>query len=133
PPSSHRALHIPLDRDAPPAPRCPPIAASCPVASVPLRSHAQAASPETRTPAQPPPARPCGSPRCAPVPVARCARPDPSWCSCSSCELHSHDLDRAPNPTPERLPLTKMELDLLALLVEHPGRVFSREELLNRV
>src|SRR5690606_25477608 len=29
--------------------------------------------------------------------------------------------------------LTRMELDLLALLLEHPGRVFSREELLNRV
>jgi DNA-binding response OmpR family regulator len=29
--------------------------------------------------------------------------------------------------------MTKMELDLLALLAEFPGRVFSREELLNRV
>ncbi len=29
--------------------------------------------------------------------------------------------------------LTRMEFDLLALLVEHRGRVFSREELLNRV
>ncbi|HEY4122622.1 MAG TPA: response regulator transcription factor [Byssovorax sp.] len=28
---------------------------------------------------------------------------------------------------------TRMEFGLLALLVEHPGRVFSREELLNRV
>ncbi len=31
------------------------------------------------------------------------------------------------------VPLTRMEFGLLALLVEHPGRVFSREELLNRV
>ncbi len=31
------------------------------------------------------------------------------------------------------VPMTRMELGLLALLVEHPGRVFSREELLNRV
>ncbi len=31
------------------------------------------------------------------------------------------------------VPMTRMELDLLALLLEHPGRVFSREELLNRV
>lgn len=29
--------------------------------------------------------------------------------------------------------LTRMEFGLLALLLEHPGRVFSREELLNRV
>jgi DNA-binding response OmpR family regulator len=29
--------------------------------------------------------------------------------------------------------LTRMELDLLALLLAHPGRVFSREELLTRV
>ncbi len=33
----------------------------------------------------------------------------------------------------EVLSLTRMEFGLLALLVEHPGRVFSREELLNRV
>ncbi|MEA2748292.1 MAG: hypothetical protein QOI41_2435 [Myxococcales bacterium] len=31
------------------------------------------------------------------------------------------------------IPTTRMEFGLLALLVEHPGRVFSREELLNRV
>lgn len=31
------------------------------------------------------------------------------------------------------IPMTRMELGLLALLLEHPGRVFSREELLNRV
>ncbi len=31
------------------------------------------------------------------------------------------------------VPMTRMELGLLALLLEHPGRVFSREELLNRV
>jgi DNA-binding response OmpR family regulator len=31
------------------------------------------------------------------------------------------------------VPMTRMEFGLLALLVEHPGRVFSREELLNRV
>jgi two-component system alkaline phosphatase synthesis response regulator PhoP len=31
------------------------------------------------------------------------------------------------------VPMTRMELNLLALLLEHPGRVFSREELLNRV
>jgi DNA-binding response OmpR family regulator len=31
------------------------------------------------------------------------------------------------------VPLTRMEFGLLALLVEHPGRVFSREELLNQV
>jgi DNA-binding response OmpR family regulator len=31
------------------------------------------------------------------------------------------------------VPLTRMEFGLLALLVEHPGRVWSREELLNRV
>jgi DNA-binding response OmpR family regulator len=31
------------------------------------------------------------------------------------------------------VPTTRMEFGLLALLVEHPGRVFSREELLNRV
>lgn len=31
------------------------------------------------------------------------------------------------------VPTTRMELGLLALLVEHPGRVFSREDLLNRV
>jgi len=31
------------------------------------------------------------------------------------------------------VPMTKMELGLLALLLEHPGRVFSREELLNQV
>lgn len=31
------------------------------------------------------------------------------------------------------VPTTRMEFDLLALLLEHPGRVFSREELLNRV
>lgn len=29
--------------------------------------------------------------------------------------------------------MTKMEIGLLTLLLEHPGRVFSREELLNRV
>lgn len=31
------------------------------------------------------------------------------------------------------VPMTRMELGLLVLLLEHPGRVFSREELLNRV
>ncbi len=31
------------------------------------------------------------------------------------------------------VPTTRMELGLLALLMEHPGRVFSREDLLNRV
>jgi DNA-binding response OmpR family regulator len=31
------------------------------------------------------------------------------------------------------VPMTKMELGLLALLLEHPGRVFTREELLNQV
>ncbi len=31
------------------------------------------------------------------------------------------------------VPMTRMEFGLLALLLEHPGRVFSREELLNRV
>ena len=31
------------------------------------------------------------------------------------------------------VPLTRMEFGLLALLVEHSGRVFSREELLNQV
>lgn len=31
------------------------------------------------------------------------------------------------------VPMTRMELQLLALLLEHPGRVFSREELLNQV
>jgi DNA-binding response OmpR family regulator len=31
------------------------------------------------------------------------------------------------------VPMTRMELNLLALLLEHPGRVFSREELLNQV
>jgi len=31
------------------------------------------------------------------------------------------------------VPMTRMELNLLALLMEQPGRVFSREELLNRV
>jgi DNA-binding response OmpR family regulator len=31
------------------------------------------------------------------------------------------------------VPTTRMEFGLLALLVEHPGRVFSREELLNQV
>lgn len=31
------------------------------------------------------------------------------------------------------VPMTRMELNLLAVLLEHPGRVFSREELLNRV
>lgn len=29
--------------------------------------------------------------------------------------------------------LTKLEFDLLCLLIEHPGRVFGREELLGRV
>jgi DNA-binding response OmpR family regulator len=44
------------------------------------------------------------------------------------------DLDaRAVTFHGEAVTLTRMELDLLALLVEHPGRVFSREELLNRV
>ena len=33
----------------------------------------------------------------------------------------------------ELVSLTKMEFDLLRLLCENPGRVFSREELLNRV
>ena len=32
-----------------------------------------------------------------------------------------------------RVDLTRMEFGLLVLLLEHPGRVFSREELLNRV
>ena len=31
------------------------------------------------------------------------------------------------------VPMTRMELNLLAVLLEHPGRVFSREELLNQV
>lgn len=31
------------------------------------------------------------------------------------------------------VPMTRMEFGLLALLLEHPGRVFSREELLNQV
>ena len=31
------------------------------------------------------------------------------------------------------VPLTRMELGLLVLLLQHPGRVFSREELLNQV
>lgn len=31
------------------------------------------------------------------------------------------------------IPMTRMEINLLALLLEEPGRVFSREELLNRV
>ncbi len=31
------------------------------------------------------------------------------------------------------VPMTRMELGLLAVLLEHPGRVFSREELLNQV
>jgi DNA-binding response OmpR family regulator len=31
------------------------------------------------------------------------------------------------------IPTTRMEFGLLALLLEHPGRVFSREELLNQV
>ena len=31
------------------------------------------------------------------------------------------------------IPMTRMEFGLLALLLEHPGRVFSREELLNQV
>jgi DNA-binding response OmpR family regulator len=31
------------------------------------------------------------------------------------------------------VPLTRMELGLLALLLEHPGRVFGREEILNQV
>jgi DNA-binding response OmpR family regulator len=31
------------------------------------------------------------------------------------------------------VPMTRMELGLLVLLLEHPGRVFSREELLNQV
>ncbi len=32
----------------------------------------------------------------------------------------------------EDMPLTKLEFELLALLIQHPNRVFSREELLNR-
>jgi DNA-binding response OmpR family regulator len=31
------------------------------------------------------------------------------------------------------VPMTRMEFGLLALLVEHPGRVFSREEILTQV
>jgi DNA-binding response OmpR family regulator len=31
------------------------------------------------------------------------------------------------------IPTTRMEFGMLAVLLEHPGRVFSREELLNRV
>jgi uncharacterized coiled-coil protein SlyX/transposase len=51
-----------------------------------LLASASPVSLPTRMPAQSPLAPSCGSPRCAPVPVARCARPDPSCCSCSSCE-----------------------------------------------
>lgn len=32
----------------------------------------------------------------------------------------------------EDMPLTKLEFELLALLIQHPNRVFSREDLLNR-
>jgi DNA-binding response OmpR family regulator len=32
-----------------------------------------------------------------------------------------------------QVPMTRMEFGLLALLLEHPGRVFSREEILNQV
>ncbi|MFO0555187.1 MAG: response regulator transcription factor [Polyangiaceae bacterium] len=42
-------------------------------------------------------------------------------------DLREVGLDGAP------VTLTKMEFDLLCLLLEHPGRVFSREELLGRV
>jgi DNA-binding response OmpR family regulator len=33
----------------------------------------------------------------------------------------------------QSIPMTRMEYGLLVLLLEHPGRVFSREELLNQV
>ena len=33
----------------------------------------------------------------------------------------------------EETPLTKKEFEILALLLQHPGRVFSREDILNRV
>ncbi len=44
-------------------------------------------------------------------------------------DLHAREVIYEGRP----VPLTRMEFGLLALLVEHPGRVFSREELLNQV
>jgi DNA-binding response OmpR family regulator len=44
------------------------------------------------------------------------------------------DLDtRAVSFEGQEVPMTRMEFGLLALLLEHPGRVFSREEILNQV
>jgi DNA-binding response OmpR family regulator len=44
-------------------------------------------------------------------------------------DLHTREVSFEGRP----VPMTRMELGLLVLLLEHPGRVWSREELLTRV
>jgi DNA-binding response OmpR family regulator len=50
---------------------------------------------------------------------------------CGSIELHPEQ--RQAYAAGRELPLTSLEYELLAVFVGHPGRVFSREELLNRL
>jgi two-component system alkaline phosphatase synthesis response regulator PhoP len=44
-------------------------------------------------------------------------------------DLKSRDASRDGQP----LPLTRIEFDLLAILVQHPGQTFTREQLLDRI
>jgi two-component system alkaline phosphatase synthesis response regulator PhoP len=44
-------------------------------------------------------------------------------------DLKSRDASRDGHP----LPLTRIEFDLLAILVQHPGQTFTREQLLDRI
>lgn len=47
--------------------------------------------------------------------------------------LEIHLTNREVHYEGQNFPMTKMEFDLLKLLVESPGKVFSRDEILNRV
>jgi DNA-binding response OmpR family regulator len=47
--------------------------------------------------------------------------------------IELHPEQRLVRAAGQEVPLTSLEYELLALFVQHPGRVFSREELLNRL
>jgi DNA-binding response OmpR family regulator len=62
---------------------------------------------------------------------AAASTPVPNFVACAQVHV---DLDtRTVTFEGREIPLTRMEFGLLALLVAHPGRVFSREEILNQV
>jgi two-component system response regulator ResD len=65
--------------------------------------------------------------------LLRRARPDRSQAVIEVGGLRVDTLARAASFAGETLKLTLREFDLLAFLAHHPGRVFSRDELLRKV